>query len=66
MSNKTAVTWLIERYFSSDDPLNYGHITQALLMERQQIIDAVDGFPLKNRDLDGEQYYLETYVNKIS
>ncbi len=30
-------------------------------MEKEQIIDAVDGFPLDKRHLEGEQYYNETY-----
>lgn len=30
-------------------------------LEKQQIIDAVDGFPLKNRNLDGKEYYNETF-----
>jgi hypothetical protein len=35
--------------------------TELLAIEKEQIIDAVDGFPLQNRNLDGEQYYNETY-----
>lgn len=34
---------------------------QAKEMEKQQIVDAVDGHPIQNRHLDGEQYYNETY-----
>jgi hypothetical protein len=34
---------------------------QAKEMEKQEIIDAVDGFPLNNRNLEGEMYYKETY-----
>ena len=30
-------------------------------IEKQQIVDAVDGHPIQNRNLDGEQYYIETY-----
>ena len=30
-------------------------------LERNQIIDAVDGYPLENRNLDGEEYYIEIY-----
>jgi hypothetical protein len=36
-------------------------IEQAKEMEKQQIKDAVDGFPLNNRNLEGEQYYEQTY-----
>jgi len=35
-------------------------------IERQQIIDAVDGFPILNRHLDGEQYFTETYIEPKS
>ncbi len=34
---------------------------KALEMEKQQIINAVDGFPLENRNLDGIEYYNSTY-----
>jgi hypothetical protein len=34
---------------------------QAKEIEKEQIINAVDGFPLNNRNLEGEQYYAETY-----
>jgi hypothetical protein len=34
---------------------------QAKEMEKEQIINAVDGFPLNNRNLEGEQYYAKTY-----
>ena len=30
-------------------------------LEKQQIVAAVDGHPIQNRHLDGEQYYNETY-----
>ena len=39
----------------------YELIEQAKEMEKQQIMDAVDGFPIDKRHLDGEQYYNETY-----
>ena len=35
-------------------------------LEKQQIVDAVDGHPIQNRHLDGEQYYLETYGSERS
>ena len=63
-SNKqTAVEWLIEQIECR------GLITkelreefkQAKQMEKEQIINAVDGFPLNNRNLEGEQYYAKTY-----
>ena len=34
---------------------------QAKEMHRQEIINAVDGFPLENRNLNGTEYYNETY-----
>jgi hypothetical protein len=39
----------------------YDILKQAKEMEKLQIINAVDGFPIENRHLDGEQYYTETY-----
>jgi hypothetical protein len=39
-----------------DDLLN-----QFKEMEKEQIINAVDGFPLANRNLDGSEYYEKTY-----
>ena len=30
-------------------------------IEKEQIVNAVDGFPLANRHLNGDQYYNETY-----
>lgn len=37
-------------------------LDQALEMERQQIIDAVDGFPIEHRNLDGSDYYTQTFT----
>ena len=34
---------------------------QAKEMHRQEIVNAVDGFPLANRNLDGSEYYEKTY-----
>ena len=31
-------------------------------LERQQIIDAVDGFPIEHRNLDGAEYYTQTFT----
>jgi hypothetical protein len=70
MSNnkqQTAVEWLIEKLQESGIPLmtdEFEMIHQAKEMEKQQIINAVDGFPLNNRNLEGEQYYNETYGGK--
>jgi hypothetical protein len=61
---KTAVEWLVEQVNS--DCLNSAFIRpdlikEAIKMEREQIINAVDGFPIQFRHLDGEQYYNETH-----
>ena len=34
---------------------------QAKEMHRQEIVNAVDGFPLENRNLNGTEYYEQTY-----
>jgi len=34
---------------------------QAKAMEKEQIVNAVDGFPLDKRNLNGQDYYNETY-----
>jgi len=73
MSNETKVTaveWLIQQ-ISERQPNGLYVIDslydvkwvfdQAKAIEKQQIIDAVDGFPLNKRHLEGGQYYTETY-----
>jgi hypothetical protein len=68
MSNKTqtAVSWLFdqlpEHFRLSRDGFDVLQIAKA--MEKQQIINAVDGFPLDKRNLSGLDYYNETYVEK--
>jgi len=65
MSKQTTVKWLVEQllkksnieYINGFDNL----VKQALIMEKQQIVNAVDGFPISKRHLDGEEYYNETY-----
>jgi hypothetical protein len=37
---------------------------QAKVMERQQIINAVDGFPIEHRNLDGSDYYTQTFTEQ--
>ena len=56
----TAVEWLVEK-LREQKFVTESQIFIAKKMEKEQIIDAVDGFPLENRHLDGEQYYNETY-----
>jgi len=72
----TAVEWLIERYFASNEPFDYKHLEQAKAMEKQQIIDACNlqrndyksiindyrGMPTYNKS--AEQYYNETIKSK--
>lgn len=36
-------------------------VDKAKEMEKEQIINAVDGFPLPNRGLNGDEYYEKTY-----
>ena len=63
---QTAVEWLFEqvvnldwRNFQGDKKLEI--FNQAKIKEKEQIVNAVDGFPLNNRNLEGEQYYEQTY-----
>lgn len=55
----TAVEWLAEQMLYPEFANPY--IQQAKEMEKEQIINAVDGFPLANRNLDGSEYYEKTY-----
>ena len=66
MEKQTAVEWLEKEFVKLESTIGvhgvmYELIDQAKEMEKQQIMDAVDGFPLDKRHLDGEQYYNETY-----
>jgi hypothetical protein len=74
MSNKqqTAVEWLIDQLIEhriiivdkTTYQVKYKHeilLEQAKEMHRQEIINAVDGFPLENRNLNGTEYYEQTY-----
>ena len=36
-------------------------VKEAKEMHKQEIIDAVDGFPLENRNMSGVDYYEKTY-----
>jgi hypothetical protein len=68
---KTAVEWLVDEHFGGIEnctPDFRFHIQQALEMEREQIVDAVDTTIEKMNVLDnfrtlknGEQYYNETF-----
>ena len=66
MEKQTAVKWLEKEFVKLESTIGvhgvmYELIEQAKEIEKQQIMDAVDGFPLDKRHLDGEQYYNETY-----
>ena len=63
---KTAVEYLIEQLeFALPDIewSNYRNETnKALKMEKQQIIDAFEGFPLNTRNSqNGQEYYNQTF-----
>ena len=60
---QTAVEWLEQQTRKPEwHTLKRGDIfEQAKEMEKEQIINAVDGFPLANRNLDGSEYYEKTY-----
>ena len=59
---QTAIQWLMDRLPHSIETQFSKQIEHALEMERQQIIDAVDGFPIENRNLDGSDYYTQTFT----
>ncbi len=67
MSNnkqQTAVEWLFAELKNHlDMPSHHANeiLQQAKEMHRQEIINAVDGFPLENRNLNGIEYYEQTY-----
>tara|TARA_R110000868_G_scaffold28617_2_gene107095 strand:+ start:859 stop:1098 length:240 start_codon:yes stop_codon:yes gene_type:complete len=74
MKTVSAVEWLAEKYnyitwMRNRDEMSAGtadkwredYLEQAKEMEREQIVNAVDGFPISKRHLDGEEYYKETY-----
>jgi hypothetical protein len=68
MEKQTAVKWLEKEFVKLESTIGvhgvmYELIDQAKEMEKQQIMDAVDGFPLDKRHLEGEKYYNETYKN---
>jgi len=68
---KTAIEFIVKEliklgYLHSSDYSQSPNVTkvinQAKEIEKQQIIDAFDGFPLSARNSqNGEEYYTETY-----
>jgi hypothetical protein len=66
MSNnkqQTAVEWLYlqMKKYCDDSNVPNDLLEQAKEMHRQEIVNAVDGFPLENRNLNGIEYYEQTY-----
>ena len=50
LSNRDFQIWMLNNY----DRLH--------AIEKDQIVNAVDGFPIEARHLDGEQYYNQIYI----
>ena len=68
---QTAVQWLVERYFASDEPFQFKHLEQALQMEKEQHEDTWLDSRIESNDEDNigkeksfEQYYEQTYGGK--
>jgi hypothetical protein len=68
MKKQTAVDWIVEQMAIQmgirikNTEIGIKLSKQSLEMERQQIIDAVDGFPIEHRNLDGSDYYTQTFT----
>jgi hypothetical protein len=71
---QTAVEWFSNRAYELFEQYSEGKFDRIRLnklmfeatnkakeMEKEQIINAVDGFPLENRNLNGTEYYEQTY-----
>jgi hypothetical protein len=64
MKKQTAVEWLIEQLFFSDQSQTFNqYIEQAKAMEKKQIIAAVNSQRQLGWDEKGEEYYEQTYGN---
>lgn len=65
-TKQTAVEWLENQLkLRANDWIEVSlAIEQAKKMEKEQIINAVDGFPLFSRDLNGIDYYEKIYGGK--
>jgi hypothetical protein len=68
MSNQTAVEWLFAHLIPhldwskvEDRELFRKLKAEAKQMHKEEIVNAVDGYPLDKRHLDGKQYYNKTY-----
>jgi hypothetical protein len=67
MSNEkiqSSIEWLINElgeYFPHEIGGINLMVEKAKEMHRQEIIAAVDGFPIQNRNLEGKDYYEQTF-----
>jgi hypothetical protein len=63
MDNKklSSIEWLIDNLYLKDSLKWEEILEQAKAMHKEEMINAVDGFPLANRNLDGSEYYEKTY-----
>jgi hypothetical protein len=66
MTKQTAVSLIAENFnlLSDKDFKSWflNSLDYLTNLERQQIIDAVDGFPIEHRNLDGSDYYTQTFT----
>jgi hypothetical protein len=65
-NKQTSVEWLqqaLEDTILTHEQImqTIGLFEQAKEMEKEQIINAVDGYPIANRNLNGIEYYEQTY-----
>jgi len=58
---QTAVEWLLQQMDLETISKYDKQLLKAKEMEKQQIIDAVDGFPIEHRNMLGEEYYEKTF-----
>ena len=71
---QTAVEWFSQRAYELFEQYSEGKFDRITLnklmleatdkakeMHRQEIVNAVDGFPIVNRNLNGTEYYEQTY-----
>jgi hypothetical protein len=74
MPKQTSVEWFLNRFEELEynrinrknswaDSVKHLEMIfeKAKQMHKEEIVNAVDGYPLDKRHLDGEQYYNETY-----
>jgi hypothetical protein len=74
MPKKTSVEWFLNRFKELEynrinrknswaDSVKHLEMIfeKAKQMHKEEIVNAVDGYPLDKRHLDGEDYYNETY-----